>query len=224
MPIDWTSIFRNNWVRAIFSRTTIPFFKQRGKNPAKLHHIYTIYESRVVFYRAKLFNCEAHSNGWGKRRLSNLSEWVFLESFPFLVLSPRVDPFAAILLWRKNWIHIAMVYSRTWTCVRACRAYMTKFGGETNCPFPLFPFFIRFSSLFSFTIRFYSLLKITAATIAIGTFCERYKSTKVTINLQNLNNPTEITNMQNFRNLFSFSALLSYKMKIIAIIYVDLNK
>jgi len=76
----------------------IRFPCREEKNPAKLRRIYIAYESREIFFcRAKVFNCEAHSDGRGERRPSNLREWVFLERFPRLAL-PRVDPFAAILL------------------------------------------------------------------------------------------------------------------------------
>lgn len=98
------SIFRDNRARIFFhipihTHIAVSYSGQRGKNPTKLRHIYTTYESRVFFpffffpslslflHRAKLFNCEAHSNGRGERRPSNLREWVFLERFPRLARS-----------------------------------------------------------------------------------------------------------------------------------------
>lgn len=66
---------------------------------------------------------------------------------------PCVDPFAAILLWRKNWIHIATVHSRTWTChARTCRTHATEFGGKINS-LSCVCFFFLSSAVLSFLSR-----------------------------------------------------------------------
>lgn len=88
------------------------FFSDTGRKKSRetVPHLHRLRVTRFFFCHAKLFNCETHPDGRGERRPSNLCEWVFLER-------ARVSPsslylvsisFVAILLWHKNWIHIAI--------------------------------------------------------------------------------------------------------------------
>lgn len=98
MRMNWTSIFLSSTTieraRAIFFTHSRFVFRTERKKIARNCSAFTPPTSREIFFlfvsfffcRAKLFNCEAHSDGRGERRPSNLCEWVSLERFSFLAL------------------------------------------------------------------------------------------------------------------------------------------
>lgn len=177
MWMDWTSIFHDNRESAgdFFTHSRFVFRTERKKIPRNCSTFTPTYESRI-FFVSFFFAVQ----NFLIARLTPMAEargghpicanGFFSNAFPSSPC-PCVDPFAAILLWRKNWIHIATVHSRTWIChARTCRTHTTKFEGKINslsCFFSFFsPFFLlsrsRFNVFFSFRLD----------AIAIDNFCK----------------------------------------------------